>query len=112
MIIEHMIYISIVAEIANIVSYLGDILNKKLPSGFSVGSSIYNLIYALCIILVFAFESEDKTCKIVAVGILLLSFFKDLLWAENPVICIVDSLVCLVLLAIISIRKHKVRERA
>jgi hypothetical protein len=106
--IEHMGYISIAAEIANIVMYLGMLFNIELSRGFFVGSGIYNFVYAFYTVFILLYR--NNICRIFAAIILLFGVFKELYWSENAVISIVDSLVCLVLLILIDRFNEKIKK--
>jgi len=106
--IEHMGYISIAAEIANIVMYLGMLFNIELPRGFFVGSGIYNLVYGFYTIAIVLYR--NNICRVFAAVILTLGMFKDLFWEKNAVISIIDSLVCLILLILINRFDEKIKK--
>lgn len=93
---EQLYYISFVAEITNIVYYLSIIFNIVLPRGFNVGMSIFNFIYFLYIIFIVIFIRGKfrKTGFI----ILSLAILKELFWKNNPVVSIIDSIICIVVL--------------
>ncbi len=105
--IEQMGYIGIAAEIANISMYLGMLFNTEFPRGFYIGSEIYNFVYSLYIAIIILFKNNIS--RILAATILILGLLKDMLWSQNPVICIIDSTICLVLLILIN--KHEEKEK-
>lgn len=99
MILKQMAYVSHISEVANIIFYLAVIFNFPLPSGYAVGLNIYNFIYVLYINAVILFQ--NKLCQIFALCMFILSICKEILWKDNPALCIADSLICLVLLFLI-----------
>jgi phosphoglycerol transferase MdoB-like AlkP superfamily enzyme len=100
MILEHMGHISIATEIAYIAFYLGALFNIPFPKGVNVGLGIYNFIYASYVCLVILYK--NKLCRNLGVIILVLALFKDLLWSQNAIMCIIDSLICICLLLLIN----------
>lgn len=94
---EQLYYVSIVAELANIFYFVSIILGIDLPHGFNIGLQIYNLIYAAYMLFIIFFtEGLFKRCAFI---ILTLAIFKDLIWGKIPIISIIDSLVCIGVLA-------------
>lgn len=95
---EQMYYASIVAEIANIVYCLCTLFNITLPYGFNIAMTIFNFIYGfyMIFIIIFIRGKFRKSGFIITI----LAILKELLWKDNPIISMIDSIICLGILII------------
>lgn len=90
---EQLYYVSVVAEIVNILYYLSIIFGISLPHGFSYGLLLFNAIYSIYMFLVIFFtRGKFKTS---AFMIITLAILKSFIWESIPIISIIDSLICI-----------------
>ena len=95
---EQMYYASVVAEVTNIFYYICTLLNITLPYGFNIAMSIFNLAYGFYMIFIIVFiRGEFRRSSFIIIA---LSILKELLWKNNPIISIVDSIICLGILMV------------
>ena len=95
---EQMYYASVVAEVTNIFYYICTIFNITLPYGFHIAMSIFNLAYGFYMVFIIAFiRGEFRRSGFIIIA---LAILKDIFWKSNPVISIIDSIVCLGILII------------
>jgi len=106
---EQLSYISIAAEIANIFSSLSIIFSIKLLRSFRVGIGLFNAVYALYVW--FSLFSDKKNIRRGSYIIFILALLKDDFWKNNPIICIIDSITCLLILIITHFPIYKYGEK-
>lgn len=90
---EQMYYASVVAEVTNIFYYICTVFNITLPYGFYIAMSIFNLAYGFYMVFIIAFtRGEFRRSGFIIIA---LAILKELLWKSNPIISIIDSIMCL-----------------
>lgn len=109
MILDEIYYFSIATEIANIVSYIGAIYDVNFPKAFFKGLSIYNGVYGMYILLIALFTRTNyRKCGIF---IMIMSILRNFLWKNNPILCIIDSIICMALLIVFNEKRIKRRKK-
>lgn len=95
---EQMYYISVVAELLNISYFLGLIFNVEMPNGFNISYLLFNGLYGIYMILIILFTRGSF--RFSALFIFFMGILRSNFWKGIPILCILDSIVCIVVLVI------------
>lgn len=93
---EQFFYISVVAEIANIIYFVTRIMEIELLYGFHFAKTVFNVVY-LFYMLYILFNIGGKF-KISSIAILSLSLSRHFFYVNNYLLSIIDSVICLIVL--------------
>lgn len=107
---KHFSYISITAELFNIAYFISLVTDFAMPESFAIVLSLLNIIYLMYIVFVVMFIRGEF--QNIGITIMLIFLAKTVFWETNPIMNIIDSAVCLVVLVVAHIPIYNVLDNA
>lgn len=90
---EHLFYISVVAEILNIISYICLLKGINISNGYNIALLLYNIFYFSYVVFIILFiRGKFRRCGI---SIFFATILSSILLSNRYIFCILNSLICL-----------------